>query len=308
MKSKLAGAVAAFCEHLLAAGHAARTREDYRATLRGLTAFLTTHKVVRVADVTPRHLVAYQRKLMAVRGARGPLSLYTQANRLICVRQFFRWLARTGRVLADPTMLIDMPKVNPRLPSRVPSVADMRRLIQTPCTHEPLGVRDRAMLEVLYSTGLRVTELANLAVDAIDLAGGEVSVRQGKGGRDRRVPIGEAACFWVSRYLTTVRPVLARRRLMEAALFLSCRGRKLTRHELAVMVRDYARTAGLSYRVSPHSIRHACATHLLRGRASLRHVQEILGHTKLSSTQIYTRVDLTDLKAVHRRCHPRGRG
>jgi integrase/recombinase XerD len=163
------------------------------------------------------------------------------------------------------------------------------------------------MLELFYSTGLRVSEVTALDVADVDLADAVLAVRRGKGGKGRRIPVGAAACQWVGRYLRDARPQLVRKP-SERHLFLSTRGHPLSRGDVAKIFRTIVRAAGLRIRVTPHTMRHTFATHMLRGKASLRHVQEMLGHALLSTTQIYTRVDISDLKDVHRRCHPRGRG
>lgn len=307
MSASLAALLSRFLTHLAAAGFAASTRQGYNLHLRRFLADLAEREIHRGADVTPKVLVTYQNNLIT-RGSHtdGPLALSTQVGRLCQVRQFFRFLVKHGYLLADPSVILETPRVPRRLPARVLTLAEMKRLLAAPDVKTGLGLRDRAILELMYATGVRVGELAALAAADIDHVAGELLVRRGKGGRARLVPVGAAACLWVSRYLNDARPQLARRRGV-SAMFLSWRGRCLRPADVLMMLGRYAKAARIPGRVTPHTMRHTFATHLLKGKASLRHIQELLGHAKLTTTQIYTRVDLTDLKEVYRRCHPRGR-
>jgi len=167
-----------------------------------------------------------------------------------------------------------------------------------------LGLRDRAMLELLYSTGIRVSELAALNVGDLDLRNAELRVR-GKGSKERIVPLGEVVREYLGRYLSASRPYLAPTE--KPALFLSLRGKRFHYTNISFLVRSYGRKAGIRKRVSPHGLRHTCATHLLQGRADIRHIQRILGHASIATTQRYTRVEIADLKKVLKRCHPRER-
>jgi integrase/recombinase XerD len=182
----------------------------------------------------------------------------------------------------------------------------VRQLLLAPDVTEVLGLRDRTILEVLYSTGIRISELIALDIPDIDLEAQELHVQRGKGGKRRSIPTGGPACLWVARYLETSRPQL-QEKATERALFLSWRGQRMDRSNLARIVRALGKKAGIPFKVTPHGLRHAFATHLIQRRASLRHVQEMLGHAKIGSTQIYTHLDLSDLKETHGRCHPRGR-
>lgn len=307
MSASLNTLLGRFLAHLAAAGFAESTREGYVLTLRHLIAFLGERAMHQASDVTPRALEAYQSHLVT-RGSHtdGPLALNTQVGRIGQVRQFFRFLAKQGHLLADPSVVLETPRVPQRLPGRVLSLAEMKRLLVAPDVKTVLGLRDRAILELMYATGIRVGELTALAVSDIDHVAGELTVKRGKGGRGRLVPVGGAACQWVSRYLNGARPVLVRRR-GDAAMFLSWRGRRMRGPDVLMMLTRYVKAARIPGRVTPHTMRHTFATHMLRGKASLRHIQELLGHARLTTTQIYTRVDLTDLKDVYRRCHPRGR-
>lgn len=308
MRDSLDTLLETFLAHLTIAGFAESTRMGYLLTLRQFLVFLSERDIHRVADVTPQVLVTYQNQIIT-RGShdQGPLAVSTQLLRVCRVRQFFRFLVKQNYLLADPSVVLETPRVPRRLPARVLSIAEMKRLLVAPDVKTALGLRDRAILELLYACGIRVGELIGLTVQDIDLVAGELAVRRGKGGRARQVPVGTAACLWVGRYLNEVRSCLVRRH-GEITLFVSRGGRRQDRTDVMMMIRRYAHAARIPGRVTPHVIRHTFATHLLKGKASLRHIQELLGHARLTTTQIYTRVDLTDLKEVYRRCHPRSRG
>lgn len=308
MSRSLRPLVEVYIRHLTARGYAARTLSDTASTLGRLVSFLAARKITQASDVTPEALVAYQQALLTEPTSRGrPAALGTQVYLVGRVRSFFRYLARSGMLLMDPSVHLELPRVVPRLPARVLTQADVRRLLVAPAVRTDRGLRDRAILELFYSTGIRVSELIGLDVHDIDFAAGELTVRRGKAGRGRRIPVGTAAVVWVRRYLEESRPRLARL-TRELALFVSYRSRRMTRRDVSELVRRYAKRAGIALTVTPHALRHTFATHMLAGRASLRHLQQMLGHVKLTTTQVYTRVDLSDLKEVHRRCHPRGRG
>lgn len=308
MARRLTDLVRTFLVDRKASGYAARTLEGNEKMLAQLLEFLAEREIEHVDQVTPAVLADYQAHLSAHGGVKGrPLTLQSQANLVGLVRTFFRFVVVRQYALTNAAQLLAVPHLPVRPPERILDHSGVKKLLLAPDVTTPLGVRDRAMLELFYSTGLRVSELTALDVADIDLVDGELSVRRGKGGKARRIPVGAAACQWVSRYLRDARPALARKP-SERLLFLSTRGNPLSRGDVAHIVRTLVRAAGLRSRVTPHSLRHAFATHMLKGKASLRHIQEMLGHALLSTTQIYTRVDITDLKDVHRRCHPRGRG
>lgn len=296
-----------FFAHLRVKRYSVRTIDNYRGTLAHFADFLGSCGVRAIQEVTPRHLVSYQTQLLAAGGERGrPLTVNTQANVAGQLKVFFRFLMQTHQLLANPAQELTLPRRTLRPPTDVLDLEAMRRLLQAPKVRTLRGLRDRAILELLYSTGIRATELANLDVPDIVIEEGELRVRCGKGAKDRVVPVGQAACLWVGRYLKDSRPRLSKHPGV-GALFLNRRGRRLNRRALSRIVTACARKAGLTTRVTPHTIRHIFATHMLRGKASLRHLQEMLGHVRLSTTQIYTHVDISDLKREHRRCHPRGR-
>ncbi|MGH8562179.1 MAG: site-specific tyrosine recombinase XerD, partial [Nevskiales bacterium] len=211
----------------------------------------------------------------------------SSARLLTSLRRFYRWLARENLVSEDPSALIDMPKLGRPLP-RILSESQVEALLNAPDVAQPLGLRDRAMLELLYATGLRVTELVTLRLHQINLRQGVVQV-VGKGGRERLVPLGEEAVGWIERYLRESRVALLDDRQTDS-LFPSRRATHMTRQNFWHLIQRYARQAGVNVELSPHTLRHAFATHLVNHGADLRVVQMLLGHSDLSTTQIYTHV------------------
>lgn len=299
--------IEAYLKDLRARGYAPRTVEGCRTVFRRFLQFLGTRGTQRLEEVTPRDVADYQADLMLHGGVAGrALSSQCQAQHLGQIRQFFRYCLKQGWILVTPAEGLVLPKARTAPPRHVLGLQLMKRLLLLPDVTDLRGLRDRAMLETFYGTGVRVTELLSLDTADVDLGEGELTVRRGKGGKRRRVPMGDACVRWVTRYLEESRPKLLSKP-NEPALFLSWRGRRMDRANLAKIVRNYGRKLKLGFVLTPHLLRHTFATHLLKGKASLRHVQEMLGHAKLSTTQIYTHVDLTDLKETHRRCHPRGK-
>lgn len=251
-----------------------------------------------------QHVYTYRRKTDG-----APLSHQTQAKRLISVRAFFQWLARQHHLLYNPASELELPKQQQRLPRHILSVAEVEQVLNACDTQDPLGLRDRAMLETLYSTGMRRAELTSLRADDVDLNRGTVFVRLGKGAKDRVVPIGERACRWVERYLFQVRPDLVDVD-DDGTLFLAKHGEGMQAKQLSVIVRNAIGRANLERfadtypNAACHLLRHACATHMLENGADIRYIQALLGHADLSTTEVYTRVSIQQLKAVHERTHP----
>ncbi|ROR29830.1 site-specific tyrosine recombinase XerD [Inmirania thermothiophila] len=228
----------------------------------------------------------------------------TGARLLSALRRFYRHQVREGRLDEDPTARIDGPRIGRPLPALL-SEAEVERLLEAPDVADPLGLRDRAMLEVLYATGLRVSELVGLALHQVALREGWVRI-VGKGAKERLVPLGEHAVDWLERYLREARPLLVRADRLTSLVFLSRSGRPLSRQAFWQRLRGYGLQAGIRRPFSPHTLRHAFATHLLDHGADLRSVQMLLGHASLSATQIYTHVARARLRELHRRHHPRG--
>jgi integrase/recombinase XerD len=240
--------------------------------------------------------------VLAERSREG-ISARSSARMLSSLRLFFRHLLRAGRIAVDPTALIDAPKLPKSLPKAL-GEGDIDALLAAPDADTPLGLRDRAMLELMYATGLRVTELVTLGTEQVNLRQGALRVR-GKGGKDRLVPIGEVAIDWLLRYVEQSRPLLLKGRASKL-LFVTARGGGLSRQTFWVVVKKLAARAGILAPISPHGLRHAFATHLLNHGADLRALQMLLGHSSLSTTQIYTLVAREGLKRIHAEHHPRG--
>ena len=231
------------------------------------------------------------------------VSARTSARRLSTLRRFYQYLLRERRINADPAALLPSPRIGRKLPQAL-TETEVDALLRAPDPSMPLGLRDRAMLEVLYATGLRVSELVAVALPQINLAQGVVRIT-GKGGKERLVPLGEEAIVWLNRYLREARPDLVRGS-GSAAVFLTRRGEAMTRQAFWCLLKKQARAAGIAKPLSPHTLRHAFATHLLNHGADLRVVQMLLGHSDIATTQIYTHIANARLQELHRQHHPRG--
>jgi len=257
-------------------------------------------------DVVSHHLVDFALAEARLKTARGrSVSPGTYRLRISLLRGFFAWLRRTGRVLADPSGILVVPKAPGRLPP-VPSEVEIARLIETPDTTTAVGLRDRALMETLYATGVRHREAWNLDLYDIDLETSRLRVRQGKGGHDRVVPLTENAGKWLGLYIQNGRPELARvADGATLALWLSRQGARLSYAQIGFRIGVHAQAAGV--RITVHGFRHACGTHLLRNGADVRHIQRLLGHQDLDTTELYTRLDIEDLaqalESAFRRAH-----
>jgi integrase/recombinase XerD len=246
------------------------------------------------SQVTSQHLVDFALAEARLENGHGrSVSPGTYRLRISILRGFFAWLRQTGRVLSDPADVLTLPKGPGRLPP-VPSEIEIARLIEIPDTTTAVGLRDRALMETLYATGLRHREAWNLDLYDIDLENGRLTVRQGKGGHDRVVPLTDNARKWLGLYVQSGRPELARvADCATLALWLSRQGRRLGYSQIGLRIAGYAETAGV--RLMVHGFRHACGTHLLRNGADVRHIQSLLGHQDLDTTELYTRIDVEDL-------------
>ncbi|MFQ6021552.1 MAG: site-specific tyrosine recombinase XerD [Acidiferrobacterales bacterium] len=279
-------------------GLSTNTLSAYRADITGYSKWLAQKKL-RLTSARRADVFAYIAKCVR-HGARPR----TTARLLSALRRFYRYLIREGVIAADPTAELESPKLGRPLPKSL-TEEQVETLLRAPDVTVALGMRDRAMLETLYATGLRVSELIALTLSQLNLQAGVVRVI-GKGDKERLIPIGEEAIHWLTRYLSDTRMVLVGRRQTDA-LFPTTRGTGMTRQAFWHNIKRYARNAGIDDKqLSPHTLRHAFATHLLNHGADLRVVQVLLGHADLSTTQIYTQVARARLKQLHRRHHPRG--
>lgn len=301
----LADALRRYLNQLLAQGRSRHTLRGARSALKQLMAFLDSIGIAAIAHLDHEALMRYREELAWRLTAKGtPLSVRSQLELLMHIAGFCRYLAAQGWLLADPSKNIPRPKKPRRLPRSIMETKEVERMLAAPDTTTLRGYRDRAILEVLYSTALRREEVANLLIDDIDTDGGYVYVREGKGSKDRVVPLGQSVCDLVKSYLTGIRP-----EWVNAAkgkhLFLNRWGKGMDPQAVAQVVHKYARRAGIEKPVSTHTFRHSCATHMLRNGAPIRQLQEMLGHASLETTQIYTRVTINDLRAMHSKFHPR---
>jgi integrase/recombinase XerD len=282
---------------LLEEGLSANTLEAYRRDLEAFARWLAD-KRRRLPGVTPEHL----REYVSARTSAGARAR-TSARLLSSLKRFYRYAVREELMQRDPTALLEAPKLGRPLPKTL-TEQQVEELLRAPDTATALGQRDRAMLETLYATGLRVSELVGLKLGQLGLTQGVVRVI-GKGNKERLVPLGEEAIEWLQRYLREARAELVKRRATDA-VFPTARGAAMTRQAFWHNLKRHARTAGIRVALSPHTLRHAFATHLLNHGADLRVVQMLLGHADLSTTQIYTHVAKARLKMLHAQHHPRG--
>ena len=288
-----------FCDRLwLEDGLSQNTLAAYRRDLVAYAAWLKKARSRELTAAEPADIDAYLAHRFAARAKPRTAARYTAS-----LRRFYRFLAREKLIGADPTLYLDTPKLPRPLP-KVLSEADVESLLAAPDIDTVAGLRDRAMIETLYATGLRVSELVGLKLLNLDLNAAVLRVT-GKGGKDRLVPLGEEAVHWLSRYLKESRPTLLNGRKC-AEVFVTARGAGMTRQAFWHLLRRGALKAGIAKPLSPHTLRHAFATHLLAHGADLRAVQMLLGHADISTTQIYTHVARERLKQLHSRHHPRG--
>ncbi len=296
--SEIELAVSGYLDHLIVdRGLALLSVQAYAADMKGFAGFLRQKAIKNTAEIRREDILIFLAKL-----DREGLSPRTRARKVSCIKGFFRFLAESGRITENPSERLE----SPALPRRIPHFLDteeVERLINARNTDSPEGRRDYAMLELIYATGLRVSELVGLELSRIDLEMGCVTV-MGKGSRERVVPMGIPASRAVTKYIETARPSLARLKRSEY-LFLTRRGRPMTRQAFWKIVKKMALAAGIDKEISPHTLRHSFATHLVQNDADLRSVQLMLGHSDISTTEIYTHIAQHRLKKVHSSFHPR---
>ena len=279
-------------------GLSQNTLEAYSHDLNRWMGFLSARGIRDVLNVTPPDVKAF---LLMLRTKK--LSNKTVVRNLVALRTFFRFLMQEGILETNPVERLESPKLSKTLPD-VLSLKEVEMLLEQPAWQTPLGIRDRAMLEIVYATGMRVSELVRLPLNQVNLEGGYVLL-YGKGSKERVVPLGGEAIKWVTRYLKTSRGKLTKGREVPF-LFLNRSGKGLSRQIFWRLIKIYGRKAGIRKKITPHLLRHSFATHLLARGADLRSVQMMLGHADISTTQIYTHVTGERLKKVHQKHHPRG--
>lgn len=289
-----------FLDYLAAEkGYSGNTLAAYRNDLTQFTQHLIDQaNAARWAEVSQSQIVEYILHMKELEYASS-----TVARKVAAIKSFFHYLRDEGIVQNDPTLTLESPKVKKHLPKAI-SEEDVDRLLAEPTKSDsPKALRDSALLEVLYATGMRVTELVSLNVEDVDLEAGTIYCI-GKGDRERVVPIYDQAALILSRYLVDGRPHLVRDKA-EQALFLNHRGERLTRQGLWLIIKHYVDAIGIESEVTPHTLRHSFATHMLRGGAKLRDVQKLLGHANISTTQVYTQVTRDHLREAYNEAHPR---
>jgi integrase/recombinase XerD len=282
------------------------TLRGYLQHVRGFIEWLVA-RGIELASVRTSDLLAHQAELAQARKKDGkPYSVGHQQKSVSALKSFFRFLVKRSFMLQDPAASLEMPKGDARLPRVILTKDEMARLLESVKGRSPRELRDRAVLETLYATGIRAGELVALTPGDVDTAERTLRVVLGKGRKGRMVPLTHAACRAIDAYLAQGRAPLLRHP-SDPWLFVSDWGVQCRDSTLNVMIQDHARRTGLKKRVTCHTFRHSVATHLLKGRADIRHIQVLLGHRSLQSTERYTRVEIGDLREVVRRAHPRGR-
>ena len=292
------------CRWMETRNYATGTIHNNRLYVGRFIDWLAERGVLRAQDVTRPMLERYQRVLFHHRKQDGqPLSFAGQHLRLTTIQGFFKWLCRKYYITANPAADLELPKVEKRLPRQVLTAHEAEQILSQPDLATPVGIRDRAILEILYSTGMRRKELVGLRLYDLDLGRGTVMIREGKGKKDRLLPLGERAAAWLNKYLEEARPKLIVEP-DEREVFLCVSGRGLTPGVLGNLVHDYVQQSGIGKAGSCHIFRHAMATLMLENGADLRYVQQMLGHARLNTTEIYTHVNIQKLIEVHRLTHP----
>ncbi len=282
-----------------------------KATIKGRDHYLSVfivwcdeRSLKRPNEITKPILERYQRHLYLYRKKDGePLTFRSQHTHLVPIRAWFKWLTRQNYILYNPASELDLPRLEKRLPKHVLSQPEVETVLNQTDTTEALGIRDRSMLETLYSTGMRRMELIGLKLYDIDVDRGTVMIRQGKGKKDRMIPIGERALAWIDKYLIEVRPELVTG-IDEGVLYLTNLSESFTPNRLTQLVRNYVQSAEIGKTGACHLFRHTMATLMLEHGADIRFIQEMLGHADVSTTQIYTQVSIRQLKEIHTATHP----
>jgi integrase/recombinase XerD len=296
----LAAYVLRYLEWLQVHNYAAPTVQNRQSYLGVFVAWCSERGLVTPREITKPILERYQRSLYILRKGNGePLTFRAQHARLIPVRAFFKWCAKQNYLLYNPASELELPRLEHRLPKHVLTKSEAEQVLVQPDTSESMGIRDRAILETFYSTGMRRSELMSLSLFDLDRERGTVMIRQGKGKKDRMIPIGERAIAWIDRYQTQVRPELVIERGNSTQA-----GEAFTPDRLTQLVRGYVNAADTGKTGSCHLLRHTMATLMLENGADIRYIQAMLGHAELSTTQIYTQVSIRKLKEIHSATHP----
>ena len=303
----LAGALARYLEHLGTRGYRPQGMATAARYINDFIDWASERGLVHASQVSRSVLERYQRWLYHYRKRNGdPLSIASQRCKLVPLRGYFKWLTRSGQIPANPAADLELPRKLKRLPRVVLTAGEVERVMACVDLGTPVGLRDRAMLEMLYATGIRRTEIARLELGDVDAERCVVLIREGKGGKDRMVPLGERALHWLRQYLERARDELAWN-AQDKTLFLGNEGMPLSPMWLSTVIARRVDAAELGKRGGCHLFRHTMATLMLEGGADIRHIQAMLGHAEISTTQIYTQVAIRQLQQVHAMTHPGAR-
>ncbi len=295
-----------YLKHLKALNYVEKTIATHKRCVKRFLRYINDElNISDVAKVTREIALGFQQYLVAAESRyKKKLSITTQGMYLSCVKGFFKFLVLYDYILYDPTSIIELPRRGNRLPRGILTLEEMNSLLTLPDIATIQGYRDRVILELFYATAIRVSELINLNVYDIDIKNATVMIREGKCSKDRVVPLTETAAEFVEGYILTIRQKLLRNNYTDA-LMLWNNGSRLNKHQILRVIRRQAVKLNLKKKISCHTFRHSCASHLLAGGADIRYIQELLGHSSLESTQVYTRVEISDLKKIHKKYHPR---
>jgi integrase/recombinase XerD len=300
---KITKATADYLNHLKILGRSAHTIRCTKYDLRRLAAFLKTEQVQHIEELTADVLTDYQQELCFCLTAKGkPLSIRTQAQRLGVIKGFTRYLVQQDYMLHDPGQAIVLPKKPKRLPKVILSKSEIKKLLAAPDMQTNRGYRNRIILELLYDTAIRRAEVAAIALADLDLGAGCILIN-GKGDKQRVVPVSQQVCERVQNYLLMVRPKFVSSD-DPGYLILNRWGQKMDPNSIGAVVKRCVGLANINKNITTHTLRHTCATHMLKNGAPVRHLQQMLGHESLESTQIYTHVTINDLKNIHAKFHP----
>ncbi|MEE9355899.1 MAG: site-specific tyrosine recombinase XerC [Methylococcaceae bacterium] len=294
-----------FLDNAAASGLSPRTVDIRKEQLeRWFIPWCQERDLDKPQDITRPILERYRRYLYHYRKKDGdPLSFASQQQRLVPVKAFFKWLTKENYILYNPASELELPKRHRRLPQYILTAEEVEQILNQTSLHGELGIRDRAIIETLYSTGIRRIELINLKLYDIDMINGTLMVREGKGKKDRMLPLGERARLWISHYIDTVRPELVTGQ-DDNTLFLHEFGEAFHKNRLTDLVKKYIQKAGVNKPGACHIFRHTMATLMLENGADIRFIQAMLGHSQLSTTEIYTQVSIKKLKEIHALTHP----
>jgi integrase/recombinase XerD len=293
-----------FLDSSAASGLSPRTIEIRERMLERFMAWCDERNLDKPQDITRPILERYRRYLYHYRQPNGdPISFATQQQRLVPIKAFFKWLTKENHILYNPASELELPKVHKRLPKHILTAQEVEQILNQTALHGDLGIRDRAIIETLYSTGIRRAELINLKLYDVDTRNGTLMVREGKGKKDRMLPLGERAGLWIDKYTEDIRPSL----VIEpdnGTLFLHEFGEPFHKNRLTDLVKKYIEQAGINKPGACHIFRHTMATLMLDNGADIRFIQAMLGHSQLSTTEIYTQVSIKKLKEIHTLTHP----